>query len=78
MVRHTLLAVQGAEGLPLSLELMSFLVVVPLEDCSGVRYQGFNLGVRAGSSGGEGSCEVIHVAPGHNVTPGLRGDDNIV
>ena len=40
----------------------------------------FNLGVKAGSSGGEGCCEgeVIPVTPGHNVTPGFRCDDNIV
>ena len=35
---------------------------------------GVNLEVRAVSRG----VEVIHVAPGHNVTPELRGDDNII
>ena len=35
---------------------------------------GVNLEVRAVSR----SVGVIHVAPGHNVTPELRGDDNII
>ena len=35
---------------------------------------GVNLEVRAVSRG----VGVIHVAPGHNVTPELRGDNNII
>ena len=71
MVPTHLLEVQGVSVLEPSQELLKLLVVAPNEDC-------FNLRVRADSSDGEGSCGVIHVTPGHNVTPGLRGDDNII